>query len=312
MSEITFSEDAELIYQGSAVVKNYGRSTKSGQYFSLSGLDQENFEQALTITSQKGNLPVNLIMGSGEELLIKNREFLLVQVLSSKRTEPTFKLQAEMLDNDLYEMTKTWAENETPMCITLYAGQFAAKSKKKSGEYKDFSRKLRMSPLLNDISFLSKVGSEKKYSEWLREQKCCLSGSFYKDLATGKEWCDPAHIRSVDNGAGMALKPPYMIVPLHHNLHEWSHHHSMTELWQLRHTERGNPINNHYRRMPKNIEYPIQSPSEIAKQFFNEKARQYQRQWVIYEITKWAGVPSLSWVSPEKFEQYKKHIKHED
>lgn len=302
MSSLEFSDDAELLYQGSAIVGNYGRSIKTRQYFTLTDIDQAQFEESLKKID--GNTPVLVTLGAGEDMLFNLREFLLTRASQSKRQNPTFRLECDDDDDALYYQTQEWADAKVELFATIIVGQVGKADAIKTGEYSALSRRFRRSDHLNSIPFLQAVGSEKKYMRFIRHQKCCISNQFYKDLATGEEWCDPAHVREIRTGAGVAEKPPYMVVPLHHDLHEWSHRNSMTELWLKEHVGKGFPRNNHYRRLHKNQEYPIQSPKEAAHLWFRHKAYEHQRKWVIQEVLDWAGVKRLSWVSPEKLHTY--------
>lgn len=63
---------------------------------------------------------------------------------------------------------------------------------------------------------------DKKFLKWLSFQPSCLDGDFNQwDDGIGRNI--PAHVRRVNRGSGMGLKPQFSAVPLTHEQHMIQH-----------------------------------------------------------------------------------------
>ncbi|WP_020409838.1 hypothetical protein [Hahella ganghwensis] len=63
------------------------------------------------------------------------------------------------------------------------------------------------------------AGSDEKFLQWLRLQKCAYTG---RD-GTEDDPVEAAHVRRVANGAGTGIKPQYSAIPLLHSVHVRQH-----------------------------------------------------------------------------------------
>lgn len=307
--EYQVSDDAAVVYQGMSTVMSFGRNSVSGSWLKLSATDEAQFTAAIE-SGCSG--PVYVTISTDSDLYLSNHEFLLKAASSSSRAGNSFRLEYAVHDSDIYDQVALWSDKDVELQVLIIKGEVAKVDADEVGEYADHSRRIRQSPALIDQNFLALVGAEEEYITWLQEQKCCLSGQFYKDSETGRELCEAAHVRTLTGGAGTGTKPAYHAVPLHHKLHRWQHDHSMTELWFRNRYGKGIPSNKNYRRMAPDAEYPVQSASMAAHAFFMHLVHSYNRRWVEHRIIQWAGVTRLSYVSPEKFHSWMCDIGAED
>ena len=301
--EFTVAEDAMVIYNGLSKVLSYGRDSKNGQWFKVSALDSDQFNESMKRLS--GQVAVYVTIAIDGDMVMQDKEFLLKTASSSSRSANNYRLQHPEIDNSLYDEAKIWCDEGKDIYIAIIKGEYTKDKPIPSGEHIDMSKEIRGYNYLSHVEFLKLVGPESKYLRWINEQKCALSGSFYLDEETGRELCEAAHVREIGSGAGTAVKPMYYAIPLHHKLHRWQHEHSMTELWARNSYSKGCPKNKHYRRLaPDTDQYPILSNSRAAHAFFMHQVHGYMRKWVEHEIITWAGVSRLSYVSREKYEAY--------
>ena len=81
--------------------------------------------------------------------------------------------------------------------------------------------KIIFSCLHNNIDFLKALGTDKKFQEFVRKQPSCISGDY--DYNDGISQCEYAHVRRINRGSGMGIKPLFSGVPLTHNEHHTQH-----------------------------------------------------------------------------------------
>lgn len=67
-------------------------------------------------------------------------------------------------------------------------------------------------------------GNERKYLDWLSRWPSALSDT-YGSYIDGEGRNDPAHVRRVSKGAGIAEKPEFFAIPLTHEEHFKTHQH---------------------------------------------------------------------------------------
>lgn len=86
-------------------------------------------------------------------------------------------------------------------------------------QYKHQSVLLWHSEFFHTTEVLTKIGSDRLFLEWLRQQPCAKTGNL------GYE-SDPvivAHVRRIASGAGTGIKPIYSAIPLLNSLHLLQH-----------------------------------------------------------------------------------------
>jgi hypothetical protein len=100
----------------------------------------------------------------------------------------------------------------------------AAGAAEEPAAYGRFARVLR-----THVSFMlarkvwEAVGTDDEYLEWCKHQKCAKCGwTPHWEMSTFM-LCDPAHVRRIADGAGVALKPAYSAIPLCHDHHVEQH-----------------------------------------------------------------------------------------
>jgi len=67
------------------------------------------------------------------------------------------------------------------------------------------------------------LGTSEEYFKWLARQKSALSNEYTGYNENNEGYCDPAHYRKVNKGAGTGIKPDYWGIPLTHQEHRLSH-----------------------------------------------------------------------------------------
>lgn len=69
------------------------------------------------------------------------------------------------------------------------------------------------------------LGSDTQYLDWCRDQPCANPNCEFVPHWEMDRWvrCEPAHVRRVADGAGVAIKPSYAAVPLCHDCHAIQH-----------------------------------------------------------------------------------------
>lgn len=71
--------------------------------------------------------------------------------------------------------------------------------------------------------------AESVYLSWLRRWPSALSG-IYSHYDNGVGYCEAAHVRMVEFGAGTGIKPEYFAIPLTHEEHRIQHEKGYSEL----------------------------------------------------------------------------------
>ena len=159
------------------------------------------------------------------------------------------------------------------------------------GPYGDAYRTLHRNGFFNIPAVVSHVGSDNKFLEWIRKQPCAITGAFdynkNEETGTVTERCDAAHYRSIEDGAGVAIKPKYSAIPLVH-------------AWHLAQTDFGYAAMN-----VRTADVPTKQ-SECGddtegREWFQTQRDRYVSSWVKQYLYKIFKVRSMRQVPPAEF-----------
>lgn len=144
---------------------------------------------------------------------------LVVQIVIQKRDKRDF--LALLPDIDLpvaiARLTQSAAKQEL---------QRSAVGDGVKGRYGQFARALRQHiDWMGNPAVWAALGSDTQYLDWCRDQPCANPNCEFVPHWEMDRWvrCEPAHVRRVADGAGVAIKPSYAAVPLCHDCHALQH-----------------------------------------------------------------------------------------
>lgn len=136
---------------------------------------------------------------------------------------------------------------------------------------------------------LEAIGTDAEFLDWIRAQPCTVTGKrdYHKDEATGivTERCDPAHVRTVANGAGTGIKPKYCAIPLVHSLHDLETTFGKSALYVAAHDN-------------KRHDEPPEETERLASGWMDKKRNEYVVKWASTTLAKHFGFPSMGFVQP--------------
>lgn len=136
---------------------------------------------------------------------------------------------------------------------------------------------------------LEAIGTDAEFLDWIRAQPCAVTGErdYHKDEATGivTERCDPAHVRTVANGAGTAIKPPYCAIPLVHHLRDVETRSGKAALYLA--------ANVGYEAMPQHL------LEKTASEWMDKLRNKYVVEWASHRLASFFGKPSMGHVDPQ-------------
>lgn len=139
---------------------------------------------------------------------------------------------------------------------------------------------------------LAAIGTDKEFLAWVRMQRCARTGAL--DHNTNNEngetrtECDPAHYRSIEDGAGVGIKPPYSAIPL---VHAW--HHAQT-------------VFGYCALDPKTgSENPPQTQAECGdeqkgREWMQRQRDKHKKEWAKSVLASKWGEDSMGFVDPRK------------
>lgn len=284
MTEYTYDEDAGCIYKGKCKVKSYGASSNSEPFIGLSDLDRSQFDYIME--NVKPNTEVQVILGAETNIVWQeSMQFKSAYDNSNAWIKVSFPYNQSKVD-----IARDMVDNTYLLYILV--GQIAEKEKKVRGKHGKYASELIQSSAMMHPVFWKIVGSEERYLDWLRGQKCMLTGG-YVELESGERRCEAAHVRDIKYGAGIAKKPEYFAIPLHPEVHAEQHEKGVYSMWK----KAGRPT-------PSAVQYPIHSQEDHIRQWLVISTLNYIRQWIQHEIKIYFNVDSMSHVSEEKFTQY--------
>lgn len=135
---------------------------------------------------------------------------------------------------------------------------------------------------------LEAIGTDAEFLDWIRTQPCAITGmrDYHKDEATGivTERCDPAHVRRIANGAGVAEKPPYSAIPLLHALHDEQTKHGEAALYKS--------------SMLGVAAFNESDAKAFVKEWMDKKRNEYVVKWASATLAKHFRMPSMGFVTP--------------
>ena len=136
---------------------------------------------------------------------------------------------------------------------------------------------------------LEAIGTDAEFLDWIRAQPCAVTGErdYHKDEATGTvtERCDPAHVRTVANGAGTGIKPSYCAIPLVHSLHDLETSFGKAALYVAAHA------NKRHDERPEETE-------RLASEWMDKQRNEYVVAWASKTLAAHFKQPSMGFVPP--------------
>lgn len=144
---------------------------------------------------------------------------------------------------------------------------------------------------------LEAIGTDAEFLDWIRAQPCAITGKrdYHKDEATGivTERCDPAHVRRIANGAGVAEKPPYSAIPLVHAFHDMQ-------------TRDGEKV---FAPQCDGYDVNVTTRGEAAamgKEWMEKKRNEYVVKWASTTLAEYFKQPSMGFVTPTELRWWAK------
>lgn len=160
------------------------------------------------------------------------------------------------------------------------------------GPHGQFARRLFLSPLMRSPDLWKVLGTPEDYEIWVRNQPCIVTGDF--DHADGEPRNIFAHVLAAHHAPDRedmkrrnTYKPAYRGVPMKNEIHQLQHNEGITAIWQIAMADKDG-----------NAPEPDR---EKAQQWLEQCALAHVREWAKERIAAAMGVPSLTWVDPEKF-----------
>lgn len=144
---------------------------------------------------------------------------------------------------------------------------------------------------------LEAIGTDAEFLDWIRAQPCAVTGKrdYHKDEATGivTERCDPAHVRTVANGAGTGIKPKYCAIPLVHSLHDLETTFGKSALYVAAHDN-------------KRHDEPPEETERLASGWMDKKRNEYVVKWASTTLAEHFKQPSMGFVTPTELRWWAK------
>lgn len=147
---------------------------------------------------------------------------------AKEMADGTLRVQIDVEPNDRRAFLDMFPDNGDPIAVAALSKEaiiahqqgvaFAEPPAKKSkGNHGDFAQWLVQSGFFRRPDVWKLAGIDKDYTEWLKQQKCCI----------GTKDCDgdvvPAHVRRIADGSGTGIKPEYAAIPLCNGHHQLQH-----------------------------------------------------------------------------------------
>jgi len=283
--EYSLSDDAECIYNGEATVKNYGASSSKQPYIGFTGLDINQFDYILNNVDP--NTEVQCVMADGDTVL--RSESMQFKSAYDNSSDKWIKLCFDQ-DQSKIEATRNSIGNK--VSLYLFLGQIHERPTKEKGDHGKYASQLIQSQIMIHPTFWSVVGTEEKYLDWLRGNPCMLTGGWVES-ESGDKRVEAAHVRDIKYGAGIAKKPEYFAIPLHPKIHAEQHEKGIYNMWK----KAGRPT-------PSQVQYPITNQADHIRQWLVISTLEYIKKWIQFELKEYFGVSSMSFISPDNFEQY--------
>lgn len=159
---------------------------------------------------------------------------------------------------------------------------------KKEGErkYGQHARALMLSGFFKEPAVYMQVGKDRDFLQWLKSQRC---------VVTGAETVDVAHVREIAAGAGVGIKPEYSAIPLSRQMHRHvQHQQGIVYLYRVAHGK------------STNLTWSDED-IKIARRWLQDKVRRHIVGWAWETLRKQLGYESWSEVPPEKLRAWAHH-----
>ena len=232
--------------------------------------------------------------GAGSDVLMNGWSLVFKKANDGVRSGLEMRLEFAELDDDAYRILEHCKESGEELFVTLIRGEILVHGKQPKGEHGRFAQRLMLSKLFCNPEFWVSVGTEEEYFAWVRKQPCCITGKMERNTDNGEDFTELAHVSSVKYGKGTGVKAPYFAVPMTQKMHRHvQHQNGIVSVWE----KAG-------RNLPSGIQFPIENEVQIARYFLEMQALSYVREWVKEKIKSDLNMPSLSFCSPQVFEEY--------
>lgn len=142
--------------------------------------------------------------------------------------------------------------------------------KESKGPYGAAARTLRLCiDFMGNPKVWAALGTDDDFLEWCKLQKCVVCGLVPHYEGETYIFSEPAHVRRIAEGAGVAIKPPFCAVPMCHKDHAKQHQHGESAVG--------------------------------GKEFLDQKRVQAVQAWLWEQCRMLAGVESMAMADPAEF-----------
>lgn len=285
--EYKTSEDFAVVYEGAGKFWKYSVSSGDNIAVCLCDLDAGQFDDIMrNLPANSSNVKVSFIKPDSSEGVM-TAECIFKKAFDNTSSGQYLKIELHYSDEAL-EIVKSMVGQKYD--IVMMMGEAVEKVKVK-GEYGPVAQIICASPLFYQRKVWSMLGTEDNYLEWVRDQKCLVTGKFDVD-SEARNRCEAAHCRDLRFGGGTALKPEYMAVPLRKSVHAAQHEKGVTHIWD----KNGSPVSRRTR-------FPIQDRGDAAMQWMIISCFNHLHSWCIHQSKEVFQVPSLTMVAREQWDE---------
>ena len=185
-------------------------------------------------------------------------------------TDGTVRLQIDIEPNDAVVAMTLFGCPSTPVALAQLSQEFAIedqRAKTIASEQGLLAKALHRSSFLRRAEVAQVLGSDDLFQKWVRQKPCVVSGA-----ETEIEF---SHVRRLNRGAGMGIKPRFSGVPMHRDIHRNQHQHGEHE-------------------MLKKYLGQASLRQEDAKQRLEDKSSRYLMEWCKERLKKKFNVKSTT------------------
>ena len=151
---------------------------------------------------------------------------ILLGATSGLRTmaDGTLRVQVDFPPADMVKAVQAFGEVGSPVYVGRSTNESAVEASRPKGEYGKLAQVLKLSSFFRTSRVWPRIGSDKEYLNWLKNQKSAKSNEYsWIDTDTGEGHSVPAHYRRVQHGSGTSIKPLYCAIPLTNDEHQLQH-----------------------------------------------------------------------------------------
>lgn len=244
-------------------------------------------------------------MTAAENLVYHEKELQLMGYGESDSSGAWIKFQIEPEDLEKFRGLKGTEFHVVLVKLNSNTGEPEPQKRKKKprtppaeGPYGENYKTLHIKAFFNERAVCEAIGTDKQFLAWLRKQPCAKTGKFdyNKDEATGvvKELCEAAHYRSIEDGAGVGIKPLYSAIPL---VHAW--HLAQTDFGYAAMAGAPTAASDYGNAAPTSLN---ECGSEgVGREWFVTQRDKYVALWVKTCLYKLFDVRSMRQVPPQEF-----------